>query len=124
MFGGGDVFVMPSRSEPCGLAQMQAMRYGTLPVVTDVGGLHDTVVDLDVDPSSGTGIVAAQVSSVGVVDAVHRGVRAVGDAARLAGARHRGMRHDWSWRGPAAEHVAHYRRLMAARAAPTEGSTP
>ncbi len=57
LFGGADVFVMPSRFEPCGLAQMQSMRYGTLPLVTDVGGLHDTVVDVDREPTHGTGIV-------------------------------------------------------------------
>ena len=47
MFAGGDLLLMPSRFEPCGLAQMQAMRYGTPVIATDVGGLHDTVVDVD-----------------------------------------------------------------------------
>ena len=55
LFAGADVFVMPSRFEPCGLAQMQSMRYGTLPLVTNVGGLHDTVIDVDDAPTRGTG---------------------------------------------------------------------
>ena len=77
LFGAADLFLMPSRFEPCGLAQMQAMRYGALPIVTDVGGLHDTVVDVDADPSRGTGIVAARADPIEVLDALHRGVRAV-----------------------------------------------
>ena len=67
LFAGADVFVMPSRFEPCGLAQMQAMRYGTLPVVTDVGGLHDTVVDVDDAPTHGTGVVVPA-GELGCVD--------------------------------------------------------
>ena len=65
LFAGADVFVMPSRFEPCGLAQMQAMRYGTLPLVTDVGGLHDTVIDIDSSPARGTGVVAPQADGRG-----------------------------------------------------------
>jgi len=112
LFGGADVFVMPSRFEPCGLAQMQSMRYGTLPLVTDVGGLHDTVVDVDDAPAKGTGIVVPQASSVALMDGVHRMVKAYSQQRRRSAMQRRGMAIDWSWKRPAAAHVAWYRRLI------------
>jgi starch synthase len=115
---GGDLFVMPSRFEPCGLAQMQAMRYGTIPVVTDVGGLHDTVLDADAHPNEGTGFVATEVDTMHLVDALHRAARACGDPARRRSIQQRGMRTDWSWQIPAADHIAIYRRLSAASGKP------
>ena len=111
MLAGGDLLVMPSRFEPCGLAQMQAMRYGTLPVVTDVGGLHDTVVDLDDDPDRGTGWRAAAPDTSALHQAFVRAVRGWADPAVRTPAQLRGMTADWSWAEPAAHHVALYRRL-------------
>lgn len=116
IFAGSDLFLMPSRFEPCGLAQMQAMAYGTIPVVTDVGGLHDTVVDDDRARGAGNGFVSPTVDAAGVVDALHRAVRAWRHAARRKAIARRGMREDWSWEAPAAAHVAHYERLLATRA--------
>ena len=115
MFAGGDLFVMPSRFEPCGLAQMQALAYGTMPVVTAVGGLVDTVIDADVDSAGGNGFVARVVDSVHLLDALHRGVRAWRDPIRRDVIQRRGMTEDWSWTQPAAEHVALYRRLVHER---------
>jgi starch synthase len=111
LFAGSDLFAMPSRFEPCGLAQMQAMRYGSLPVVTPVGGLVDTVIDSDFDPANGTGFVARDVSTTALVDALHRATRAVRQPARRNAIRKRAMTHDWSWRGPAAQHIALYRTI-------------
>ena len=65
---------MPSRFEPCGLTQMQAMRYGAIPVVTDVGGLHDTVADADYEPD-GTGFRAPEPTSVAFTSALFRASR-------------------------------------------------
>ena len=110
LFVGGDLFLMPSRFEPCGLAQMQAMRYGTLPVVTDVGGLHDTVVDVDADPGRGTGVTAAQPTSIHLLDAWHRAARARSNRPRRDAMRRRGMTADWSWRAALA-HIEHYQRI-------------
>lgn len=112
IFAGADLFVMPSRFEPCGLAQMQAMAYGTLPVVTDLGGLHDTVIDADTDPEHGTGIVAPWPTGAALADAFHRGAALWRNRTRRARARANGMAPDWSWAGPAAEHVAIYRELV------------
>ena len=111
LFGGGDLFLMPSRFEPCGLAQMQSMRYGTLPVVTDVGGLHDTVIDVDADPKRATGVVTTSVDPLGVLDGLHRAVRAVRHTARRGAMQRRGMSIDWSWTEPARRHIDWYTKL-------------
>jgi starch synthase len=112
IFAGSDLFLMPSRFEPCGLAQMQSMAYGTIPVVTDVGGLHDTVVDADVDRRNGTGFLAGTVDVPGVVDALHRSVRAWRHKQRRRAIQRRGMAIDWSWAGPAALHVELYEDMI------------
>jgi starch synthase len=112
IFAGSDLFAMPSRFEPCGLAQMQAMAYGTLPIVTDVGGLHDTVVDADALPERGTGIAAHVPSAAAVTDAIWRAVRLWRDVPRRTATQHRGMSADWSWKQPAADHVALYRSIV------------
>lgn len=108
IFAGADLFLMPSRFEPCGLAQMQAMVYGTIPVVTPVGGLLDTVVDADADRTGGTGFIASTVDTAGMVDALHRAMRALRHAARRRSIVVRGMSPDWSWREPAESFVALY----------------
>jgi starch synthase len=115
MFAGADLFVMPSRFEPCGLTQMQAMRYGTVPIVTGVGGLVDTVPDADVDRRNGRGFVAARPASTDLLAAMFRAGRRATDRRRHATLQRRGMAVDWSWRGPAADYVELYGRLLARR---------
>ncbi len=116
MFAGADVFVMPSRFEPCGLAQMQAMRYGALPLVTNVGGLRDTVIDIDRVASRGTGIVVSEPTSLALLDGVHRMARAINQSRRRQAMQRRGMTADWSWVRPVRSHIEHYERLIGANA--------
>ena len=115
IFAGSDLLLMPSRFEPCGLAQMQAMEYGTIPVVTPVGGLNDTVIDADTDRRSGTGFVAGAVDGSGVVDALHRAVRAWKQPQRRKAIQRRGMDSDWSWEMPARRHVEVYESVIGDR---------
>lgn len=110
MFGGGDLFLMPSRFEPCGLTQMQAMRYGCVPVVTAVGGLVDTVPDADQDPS-GLGFVAERPQSTDLLAAMFRASRRVTNRRRRVALQKRMMAVDWSWAGPAREYMALYGSL-------------
>ncbi len=111
IFGGSDLLLMPSRFEPCGLAQMQAMVYGTIPVVTGVGGLVDTVIDADTHPD-GTGFVAAAPDTLPLLDALHRAVRAWRSPPRRKQIQLRGMTHDWSWKSPAARQIEVYREVV------------
>ena len=112
MFAAGDLAIIPSRFEPCGLTQMQAMRYGTVPIVSDVGGLHDTVVDIDASPRTGTGVLLRSVSAAGIVDGVHRANRLWSNKAKAARVRRRAMEIDWSWDAPAARYRSLYEALV------------
>jgi len=69
---GSDFFLMPSRYEPCGLNQLYSLRYGTLPVARRTGGLADSILDLDVNPESGTGILFDSMTGRGILEAVER----------------------------------------------------
>lgn len=94
---GSDFFVMPSLFEPCGLNQMYSQVYGTVPIVSRVGGLADTVVDADEAPAAGTGIMCPP-TAAGLRDALVRAARLFGAPARYAGVQQRGMAKDFSWK--------------------------
>ena len=98
VYAAADLFLMPSRSEPCGLSQMIAMRYGAVPIVRSTGGLADTVKSCQVGQSDGTGYLfgdydaGAMLSVIGQATGLYRGDRAGFDTVRQ-----RGMTEDFSW---------------------------
>jgi starch synthase len=98
---GSDFFVMPSLFEPCGLNQMYSQVYGTVPVVSRVGGLADTVIDVDEDPVHGTGLMC-EPNAASLRDALQRALILFADRARYAGAQQRAMANDFSWKVAAA----------------------
>jgi starch synthase len=108
---GSDLFLMPSRYEPCGLNQMYAMRYGTLPVVRATGGLEDTVQDADEAPKGATGFRFRDFTTEALVDAVRRGVEAFGNGRRWKTLQRSAMKQDHSWDVSAREYVKVYRGL-------------
>jgi starch synthase len=107
---GADIFVMPSRFEPCGLNQMYSQRYGTPPVVRATGGLADTVKDGE------TGFLFERAESSALAAAVRRAVTARRDAARWKAIQRAGMARDFSWRAAARQYADLYSRLATARA--------
>ncbi len=110
---GADLFLMPSRFEPCGLNQLISMRYGTLPVVRRTGGLADTVVDADAEPGRGWGFVFDAPTPAALYAALFRALKAVQDgrAPRLA---RRAMAVDVSWNASAERYEALMGRLVSA----------
>jgi len=93
---GSDFFLMPSLFEPCGLNQMYSQAYGAIPLVSNVGGLVDTVTDIDASPEFGTGIVFAPKQEE-FDAALCRALALFGDPEKLARTQRRAMRRDFSW---------------------------
>ncbi len=108
---GIDFFVMPSLFEPCGLNQMYSQVYGSVPIVSRVGGLVDTVRDADEDPSNGTGIMC-EPNAAGLRDALARALRLIGGRERYGAVQRRCMARDFSWKVSAAAYEALYRESL------------
>ncbi|MDQ1324454.1 MAG: hypothetical protein QG587_1790 [Chloroflexota bacterium] len=117
IYAGADLFLMPSRFEPCGQGQMIALRYGTPPVVRRTGGLADSVVDAGRRAGEGTGFVFDAATPAALVKAVARaaGMRAA-DPVAWEALRARGMAADFNWvTGSAPRYLEAYRRAIAIR---------
>jgi starch synthase len=111
---GADVFLMPSRFEPCGLNQMYSLRYGTVPVVRAVGGLEDTVEDFD-GARRGTGFKFREYHPGAMLTALRRALDVYRDERAWQGLVARGMAEDNSWRHSAAEYVRLFESLRPPR---------
>lgn len=94
---GADIFLMPSRYEPCGLNQMYSLKYGTVPVVRKTGGLADTVSDYDINTGEGTGFVFDEYRPEAMLIAVARAVKVFGRRTAWSGIMKAGMALDFSW---------------------------
>jgi starch synthase len=94
---GSDIFLMPSRYEPCGLNQMYALRYGTVPVVRKVGGLADTVIDYNPETGQGTGFLFEEYDTASMVNSLKRALKVFAGRRRWGKLMKAGMARDYSW---------------------------
>jgi starch synthase len=106
IYAGSDLFLMPSRYEPCGLSQMIAMRYGSVPLVRAVGGLHDTVTD------SETGFVFVDTKVKSFNDTLRRALSLYPERERWMELQKAGMAQDFSWSKSAQTYLELYKKLM------------
>jgi starch synthase len=110
MYAGSDFLLMPSRVEPCGLNQMYAMRYGTVPMVRRTGGLRDTVVDFE-DPG-GYGICYNHTATGDITHAVWRAVELYKEKRKMQGVRETMMQLDFDWKSSTQKYITVYEQLI------------
>jgi starch synthase len=112
VFAGSDMFLIPSRFEPCGLGQIIALRYGAIPVARGTGGLLDTVRDYTEDAEKGNGFVFYEFSKVSMLDALLRAISVYEDRDKWRELISRGMMEDFSWKSSGKEYLKIYRELL------------
>ncbi|MGE3845112.1 MAG: glycogen synthase GlgA [Vicinamibacterales bacterium] len=117
---GSDIWMMPSRFEPCGLNQMYSQRYGTVPVVRATGGLGDTVEAFDPTTGAGTGFTFAEASSKAFLDALKAALTVFADRPVWQRLQRAGMNRDFSW-APAARSYEDVYRAAIERWTPSSG---
>jgi starch synthase len=114
IYASADMFLMPSFVEPCGLGQMIAMRYGSVPIVRETGGLADTVTDHTREQGHGTGFVFQERTPEACIAALDRALEVYQDKETWRALQMRGMACDFSWRASAEEYVDLYHEAIAA----------
>ena len=105
IYAGSDFFLMPSRFEPCGLGQMIAMRYGTIPIARQTGGLKDTVVH------NKTGIVFKKYTQKEMIWAIEQSIKLYKNKKKFVKILKNGMKQDFSWDRSAKEYLKLYNKL-------------
>ena len=114
IYAGGDVYLMPSKSEPCGLSQMNAMRYGTVPVVHATGGLKDTVPPCDENGQGGLGFTFQSYNADDFLAAIKRCVHLYKDQPEAFRALQKtDMEQDFSWNVPAGRYMELFHRMLS-----------
>ncbi|MDB5223678.1 MAG: glycogen synthase [Chitinophagaceae bacterium] len=109
MYAGADFLLMPSRVEPCGLNQMYAMRYGTIPIVRRTGGLNDTVKDIG--EKDGYGICFNQATVGDITNSVYRAVQLYSQKKNITNIRKQIMQIDFSWENSAGKYLGIYQTI-------------
>jgi starch synthase len=111
IIAGSDILLVPSLYEPCGLTQIYAMKYGTVPVVRAVGGLEDTIMDVADFPGRGNGFKFKQHNPLSLVNAVRRAVEVFEQPRKWRKIVAAGMALDFSWNKSAEQYLALYREI-------------
>lgn len=112
MYAGADILLMPSRYEPCGLAQMMAMRYGCVPLARATGGLQDTIIDIADSKENGTGFLFKPATPGAFAETLHRALGVYPDKERWSAIQKRGMHQDFSWENSAVKYMKIYQDLL------------
>ena len=114
IYAGGDIYLMPSKSEPCGLSQMNAMRYGTVPVVHATGGLKDTVPPCDADGKGGLGFTFQSYNADDFFASIQRALHLYNtDREAWRALQKEEMETDFSWDVPAARYMELFRNMLS-----------
>ena len=111
IFGGADIFLMPSQAEPCGLSQMMAMRYGVVPVVRETGGLRDTVPPYIAETGEGSGFTFANYNAHDMLHVLRQAVDTYADRDAWSALQKHNMGMCFDWTVPAGQYLSLYRKL-------------
>jgi starch synthase len=111
---GADMFLMPSRYEPCGLNQLYSLKYGTVPVVRAVGGLDDSIADYGSETSGGTGFKFHEYTKEAMLDAIKRALKVYGNSEEWRALAKKCMAADFTWERSAQEYLDLYGKAMSA----------